>query len=93
MLCALLLYAVGGLAQSSRRPLPAALLFGAGIMLCALAAWLSRGRDREHPPDDDSESPERWPPPEPDAAPRFDWASFERDFRAYERRHRSRLPA
>jgi hypothetical protein len=92
MLCALLLYAVGALAQSSRHQLLAVLVFGAGIMLCTLAAWLSRGRDREDPLDAD-EPPERWPPPEPDGVPKFDWDAFERDFRAYERSGRSRSPA
>jgi hypothetical protein len=92
MLGALLLYAVGGLAEGSHHPLLAVLVFSAGITLCALAAWLSRGLNPEDPPDTD-EPPEQWPPPELDGVPEFDWAGFERDFRAYERGRRHRLPA
>jgi hypothetical protein len=92
VLCALTLYAVGGMATLTHHAMMAGVLYGSGIMISALAAWLSRGRDQEDPPDGDEPVDEQ-PPPEPDGVPRFDWAAFERDFRAYERARRQRLPA
>jgi hypothetical protein len=90
--CALILYAVGGLASLTHHEILAGLVYGAGIIVSALAAWLSRGRDQEDPPDGDEPEDEQ-PPPEPDGVPRLDWASFERDFRAYsERREPTRTP-
>jgi hypothetical protein len=80
--CALGLYAVGGLASLNHHQVVAGLVYGTGIMVAALAAWLSRGRDHEDPPDGEEPADER-PPPEPDGVPRLDWAAFERDFRAY----------
>ncbi len=88
MLCALMLYAVGTLAKLTDHALLAGLVFSAGIIISALAAWLSRGRDQEDPPDGDEPVDEQ-PPPEPDGVPRFDWAAFEREFRSYERSRRS----
>jgi hypothetical protein len=82
VLCALGLYAVGGVASLTHHQVLAGLVYGAGIIVAALAAWLSRGRDREDPPDD-GEPDDELPPPEPDGVPRLDWAAFERDFRAY----------
>ncbi len=87
VLCALGLYGVGGLASLTHHELLAGLIYGAGIMVAALAAWLSRGRDQEDPPDDD-EPVDVQPPPEPDGVPRLDWASFEREFREYSERVR-----
>ncbi len=84
--CALILYGVGGLASLTHHEILAGLVYGAGIMVSALAAWLSRGRDQEDPPDG-SEPEDEQPPPEPDGVPRLDWAAFERDFRAYSERH------
>jgi hypothetical protein len=89
VLCALGLYAVGGVASLDHHQVLAGLVYGAGIMVAALAAWLSRGRDREDPPDD-KEPADEHPPPEPDGLPRPDWAAFERDFRAYASRPRDR---
>ncbi len=88
MLCALMLYAVGALAKLTDHTLLAGLVFSAGIIISSLAAWLSRGRDQEDPPDGDEPVGEQ-PPPEPDGVPRFDWATFEREFRSYERRRRT----
>jgi hypothetical protein len=89
--CALLLYLVGGLASLSHHELLAGVVYGAGIITSALAAWLSRGRDQEDPPDGD-EPVDEPPPPEPEGLPRLDWAAFEREFRAYARRqHESSL--
>lgn len=85
--CALILYAVGAVASLSHHELLAGVVYGAGIMVSALAAWLSRGRDQEDPPDD-AQPHDEPPPPEPDGVPRLDWAAFERDFRAYTRRQR-----
>jgi hypothetical protein len=87
VLSALILYAVGGLASLTHHEVLAGLVYGAGIMVSALAAWLSRGRDQEDPPDGDEPEDEQ-PPPQPDGVPRLDWATFERDFRAYAVRRR-----
>jgi hypothetical protein len=88
VISALALYAVGGLASLTGHPALAALVYAAGIIVCALAAWLSRGRDSEDPPDDDGDDPvDEQPPPEPDGL-RFDWAAFERDFRSFVDRQR-----
>jgi hypothetical protein len=86
VVCALTLYAVGGLASLTHHQQLAALVYGAGIMVAALAAWLSRGRDQEDPPDDDDRPVDEQPPPEPDGMPRLDWAAFEREFRDYSQR-------
>ncbi len=91
VLCALTLYAVGAVASRTSHKLLAGFVLGAGIIVSALAAWLSRGRDHEDPPDGERPLDER-PPPEPDDAPSFDWTAFERDFRVYERRERERSP-
>lgn len=85
VLSALGLYAIGAFASISDHPLLAALVYAAGIAVCALAAWLSRGSDSEDPPDDEDPVDEQ-PPPEPDGLPAFDWDSFERDFRVYSER-------
>jgi hypothetical protein len=84
--CALVLYAVGGLASLTHHAALAAAVYGAGISVAALAAWLSRGRDPEDPPDDGDEPGDEQPPPEPDGIPPLDWARFEREFRDYARR-------
>jgi hypothetical protein len=86
ILCALTLYAVGAYASIAHHKLLAGFVLGSGILVSALAAWLSRGRDQEDPPSDGDLPIDEQPPPEPDGIPRFDWAAFERDFRAYERR-------
>lgn len=82
VLCALALYAIGGLASLTRHPVLAGLVYAAGIGTCALAAWLSRGVDSGGPPRGEEPVDEQ-PPPEPDGLPELDWASFERDFRRY----------
>jgi hypothetical protein len=87
VLCALALYGVGGLASLTHHPGLAGPVYGAGISIAALAAWLSRGRDQEDPPDGDQ--PVQPPPaPDPDGVMRLDWDRFEREFREYARRHR-----
>ena len=91
VICALALYGVGGLASLSHHPALAGLVYGAGISIAALAAWLSRGRDQEDPPDGDQPVAPP-PPPDPDALPRLDWQRFERDFRDYARRQRPPSP-
>jgi len=81
---ALLLYAVGALASMRHHTALAALVYAAGISVCAFAAWLSRGRgDSEDPPGWDDDPSDEQPPPEPDGMPRFDWPAFERELRAY----------
>ena len=85
VIAALGLYAVGGVASLTHHPALAGLVYAAGIMVCALAAWLSRGSDSEDPPDGQDPVDEQ-PPPEPDRLPSFDWATFEREFRAYSER-------
>lgn len=86
VLCALILYAIGGLASLTGHEVLAGLVDGAGIIISALAAWLSRGRDHGDPPDGDEPRDEH-PPPEPDGVPKLDWARFEQDFRDYSERH------
>ncbi len=92
MFSALLLYAVGVLAKLTDHGLLAGLVFSGGIILSTLAAWLSRGRDQEDPPDGGQPIDEH-PPPGPDGIPKIDWVAFEREFRRYERGTRERLPA
>ncbi len=87
VLCALVLYGVGGLASLTHHSMLAGLVYGAGIMVSALAAWLSRGRDQEDPPDGDDEPEDEQPPWGPDGVPHFDWRDFERAFRAYAHVH------
>jgi hypothetical protein len=83
VLSALGLYAVGGLASLTHHPMIAAVVYAAGISVCALAAWLSRGSDSEDPPRGGDEPVDEQPPPRPDGVPSFDWDSFERAFREY----------
>jgi len=82
---ALGLYAIGVLASVSHNPMLAAVVYAAGIVVCAFAAWLSRGSDSEDPPGGEEPVDEQ-PPPEPDGVPRFEWDAFERDFRTYTER-------
>jgi hypothetical protein len=82
VLAALALYAVGGFASLTGHVLLAGVLYASGIVVCALAAWLSRGTDSEDPPGGEAPHDEQ-PPPEPDGLPEFDWVAFERDFRTY----------
>ncbi|HEX3689910.1 MAG TPA: hypothetical protein VHV28_09435 [Solirubrobacteraceae bacterium] len=81
--CALALYAVGALATLTHHSGLAGLVYAAGIGVAALAAWLSRGRDQEDPPDGGTEPVDEEPPPRPDGMPWWDWERFERDFRDY----------
>ena len=87
VVCAVVLYAVGALASLSHHPALAGLVFGAGIAVAALAAWLSRGRDQDDPPGGDQPVDEQ-PPPEPEGVPGLDWARFEREFQQYARDQR-----
>jgi hypothetical protein len=82
---ALVLYAVGLVASLNHRGVLAAALYATGIVVSALAAWLSRGSDSGGPPPGDEPADEQ-PPPDPDGVPHFDWAAFERAFRAYDSR-------
>jgi hypothetical protein len=81
VLCALGLYAVGGLASLTHHPALGGLVYATGIATCALAAWLSRGQDSEGPPRGDE--PGDGPPPDPGGRPELDGTAFERDFREY----------
>ena len=83
--CALGLYAVGALASLTHHGVLAAIVYSFGIVIAALAAWLSRGRDQEDPPGGD-EPVQPPPPPDPDGVPRLDWEAFERAFREYSER-------
>ena len=71
VVCALGLYAIGGLATLTHHSALAGLVYASGIGVAALAAWLSRGRDQEDPPD---------------GVPWWDWDRFEREFRDYAQR-------
>lgn len=90
VLAALTLYGVGVFASLTHHPLFAGVVYVSGIAACALAAWLSRGIDPEDPPDDGGqEPPNEGPPPDGrDGLPAFDWAAFERQFRAYSKHQR-----
>jgi hypothetical protein len=93
VICALGLYAVGGLATLTHHSVLAAVVYATGISVAALAAWLSRGRDQEDPPDGGSEPVDEQPPPRPDGVPWWDWERFEREFRDYaQRRSADRHP-
>jgi hypothetical protein len=84
VLSALALYVVGGVATLSHHTTAAALLYAAGIGVCALALWLSRGTDTgDDPPRGGGEPSDEQPPPSPDGLPEFDWAAFEEEFRAH----------
>jgi hypothetical protein len=89
---ALALYAVGAVATLTDHATLAAFVYAAGISICALALWLSRGRGYgDDPPRGGDEPSDEQPPPAPDGLPEFDFAAFEREFREYARR--SRQPA
>jgi hypothetical protein len=83
--CAVLLYGVGALASLAGHATLAALAYAAGISICALALWLSRGSDPDDPPRGGEDPSDEQPPPGPDGLPEFDWAAFEREFRSYSR--------
>jgi len=90
VLAALTLYAVGVFASLTHHAALAGVVYVSGIAACALAAWLSRGSDSEDPPDGAEEPIEPVPPPDDrDGLPAFDWAAFERQFRAYSSRPRT----
>jgi hypothetical protein len=90
VVAAVTLYAVGVFASLTHHPLLAGVVYVSGIAACALAAWLSRGIDPDDPPEDGGEDPPDEGPPsdDPDGIPAFDWAAFERQFRAYSSRRR-----
>jgi hypothetical protein len=83
--CALCLYAVGGLAWLTHHLALAVFIYAAGIIVAAVAAWLSRGSDPDDPPEEPGLDEE--PPHDPDGL-RVDWAAFERDVRDYSERAR-----
>ena len=86
---ALVLYAVGLVASLNHRGVLAAILYATGVLVSALAAWLSRGSDSGGPPPGDEPADEQ-PPPDPDGVPQVDWARFESEFRTYaDRRERA----
>jgi hypothetical protein len=91
VLSALGLYAVGLLASLTHHGQLAGIVYAAGIIVCALAVWLSRGIEPDDPPDDPDDPVDEQPPPGPDGLTAYDWADFERKFRAYSERH-SREP-
>jgi hypothetical protein len=80
---ALVLYGVGLVASLSHRGVLAAALYATGIIVSALAAWLSRGSDSGGGPPPGDEPADEQPPPDPDGVPQFDWTAFEQEFRAY----------
>jgi len=86
VLSALLLYAVGAIASLTHHPVLAGVVYAAGIFVCSVALWLSRGSDPEDPPRGGEEPTDERPPPSPDGMPEFDWSEFERAFRDYSER-------
>jgi len=81
---ALVLYAVGLVSSLSHHGAVAAVLYATGIVVSALAAWLSRGSDDSGGPPPGDQPADEQPPPDPDGVPQFDWLAFEREFRAYQ---------
>lgn len=79
---AVVLYIVGAAASLQHRAELAGFVYAAGILVCALAVWLSRGVSRgdggDGPDGTDPPLDER-PPPQPDGMPTFDWDEFERE--------------
>ena len=89
VLAALTLYAVGVLRLLTHHAALAGVVYVSGIAACALAAWLSRGSDSDDPPGGDDDGPtDQSRRRDPDGLPAFDWAAFERQFRAYSSRPR-----
>ncbi len=86
---ALALYAVGIGSSLTRHPVLAVTLYAAAVAISALAAWLSRGVHWGGSPPDDEPGDD----PAPSGPGGFDWADFEREFRAYERRRRETTPS
>ncbi len=85
LLVAVCLYALGLLAAFGDQRSLATFVYAAGIGVCALALWLSRGSDPGGGPGG-GDSGDEQPPPDPGGAPAFDWEAFERQFRDYARR-------
>lgn len=85
---AVCLYAAGVFASITHHGALAAIVYGAGIGVCALAVWLSRGIDPGDPPDGRDEPGGEQPPPGPRGIPAFDWTAFEFQFRSYADRER-----
>jgi hypothetical protein len=79
---AVVLYIVGAAASLAGRGELAGIVYASGILLCALAVWLSRGSSRGDGPDGpggaDPPVDER-PPPDPEGLPLLDWDEFERE--------------
>jgi hypothetical protein len=86
VLSALGLYAVGALAWLTHHLALAVFIYAAGIIVAALAAWLSRGIDPEDAPE--AAPADEEPPLDPHGLD-IDWRAFERDLRAYSERTRS----
>ncbi|MHB8694467.1 MAG: hypothetical protein ACYDHH_24775 [Solirubrobacteraceae bacterium] len=83
VLSALGLYAVGLLASITHHGQLAGIVYAAGIIVCALAVWLSRGIDPGDPPDDPDAPLDEHPPPGPEGLTAFEWGKFEQAFRDY----------
>ena len=80
-----LLYAVGLAASLAHRGALAAGVYAAGILVCALALWLSRGRYPGEGPGGGDDPGDEQPPPDPGGAPAIDWEAFERQFHEHVR--------
>lgn len=76
------LYGVGAVASLTHHQPLAAVVYAAGIVMCALAAWLSRGADSDDPPEG-VEPVDEHPPPDPDGVPPVDWGRLESEFQAF----------
>jgi hypothetical protein len=73
------LYIIGVAALLEHRPDLAGIVVGSGLLLCALAVWLSRGLK---PPRDDADGGDDGDPPrEPDPGPALLWSFYEEQFR------------
>jgi hypothetical protein len=89
VVAAVILYLVGTLASICDHGMLAAGVYAAGILVCSLAVWLSRGINRDDGHDDgcdDGPPGDQRPPPGPDGFPTFNWDEFERELHAWSQR-------
>ena len=76
------LYLAGGAALLAHRTGLAALVFGAGLALCAVSVWLARGGTPPPRGDGGSHPPSEPTPPVEPAPIVFDWSYYEDQLRA-----------
>jgi hypothetical protein len=86
------LYLLGTIASLADHGILAGTVYAAGILVCSLAVWLSRGMKRDDGPDGESDGGppgDERPPSGPDGTPSFDWDEFERELASWSERSRA----